>query len=68
MAAAARHACAGSALVAWVGQRPGHGPGKLDLAQGALVAVDYSEARMNSRVFHFSIGLIQIPLKSSSNV
>jgi hypothetical protein len=64
MAAAARHACAGTALVAWAGQRPG----KLDLAQGALVAVDYSEARMNSGVFHFSIGLIQIPLKSSSNV
>jgi hypothetical protein len=43
----------GSAPMAWAGQKPGRGPGKLGLAQGALAVVGCSEARTNSGVFPF---------------
>jgi hypothetical protein len=46
--------------LAWASQRPSHGPGKLGLAQGAPVVVGYNEAWVNSEVFYFSFGLIQI--------
>jgi hypothetical protein len=43
----------GSTPVAWASQRLGRGPGKLVLAQGALVAVGCSELQMSSGFFPF---------------
>jgi hypothetical protein len=45
--------------LAWAGQRLGHGPGKLGLAQGAPVAVGCTAARANSCLSLFLFNLFQ---------